>query len=115
MNWNRLAFIVICLAFTGCDSTPKLDATNDATYDKSFKEMFKALSKEDQRKLRVDLGVIATAAQNAKGQADLSKGMGSAMAASMSPSVKYKDANGLTAEQIHDKAVQIKNDRTRRN
>jgi hypothetical protein len=115
MICKRIARIVLFLTLVGCDSTPKLDTTNDPAYEKSFKVMVKALSKEEQRKLNVDLGVIATAAQNAKNKPDPAKGMGGVIAASMSPSIRYKDANGLTAEQIHDKAIKIRNNLNKRN
>ncbi len=115
MSYKRLAGIVLCFVLAGCDSTPKLDTTTDKAYEQSFKAMVKALNKEEQRKLNVDLGVIATAAQNAQNKPDPAKGMGGVVAASMSPSIRYKDANGLTADQIHDKAVRIKNDRNKRN
>jgi hypothetical protein len=84
----RRFFAVVALAFclSGCSSSPRLDTTSDQTVDASLKQMQDQLiGTKDKRSLALALSALAKKDKTSRAEA-------------------YKDLNGLTAQEIIDRA-----------
>ena len=104
MTRLRLAILFSGLAIGGCSSSPRLDTTDAKTYEASRKAITANMSDTEKREFAQDLAAaIGKDAMGAAMKSALSTGESKAPS---SPTDVYKPLNGMTAEQIHAKAVE---------
>ena len=81
-----VALVVLALSLSGCSSAPRLDTSSEQAVDTSLKQMQDQLiSTKDKRSFAVALSSLAIKGKSSRAEA-------------------YKDLNGLTAQQIMDRA-----------
>jgi hypothetical protein len=102
MNAMRKCVVVLpILAMGGCGGDPRLDTTNKQTYEASRKAIEAGMTDAQKREFARDtMAALGPAAVQAAMKKNFSNTAGPANPADM-----YKPLNGMTAEEIHAKAL----------
>ncbi|WIX32701.1 hypothetical protein QO259_18135 [Salinicola sp. JS01] len=103
MNKRMLAVVSLSLFIYGCDGEPKLDGSSDDTMKDSMTKMLDSVGTESDRdQLKQSIKVIWTDNLDIQSLGDLAK-----LDPQQKASEMRSELNGLTAEQINQKAAVI--------
>lgn len=103
MNKQLVAVISLSLFIYGCDGEPKLDGSSDEAMKDSMSKMLDSVGTEsDRSQLKQSMKVIWTDNLDIQNLGDLAK-----LDPQQKASEMRSELNGLTAEQINQKASQI--------